>query len=443
MEGSILIKNAKLYVDKHFVEANILIEEGKIASISRKEFVADKIIDAEGQPVIPGGIDVHAHVYDPEYTQNEDWRSGSLAAVFGGITTLIDMPLRVYVDNVEILRRKIEEAKRNSYVNYGVTGGFINGKNKDSIPRLANAGVKTFKVFTARPFKADDYDIPAIFETISNVNGVAIVHAEDDPLIEQGEKKYKGFDNPLYYHYHRSDSAEALAILKVGFYAAEANTSLHIAHLSSAKGLEAVNFLRRFYSRITVETCPHYLYFTREDASRLGNYVKVAPTLKTAADRDALWKGLENGSINIYASDNAPAPRSEKEKDAWSAWGGIPNLEIMVPFLYTFGVEGRRISFDTFVRVASSNPAKLLGIYPMKGEIAIGSDADIVVLETRKPRRITASTHHHKVDWTPWEGLELKGHPLYTLVNGVLIIEKGELVGEPGSGKYIGDLIKR
>jgi dihydroorotase (multifunctional complex type) len=366
-----------------------------------------------------------------------------LAGAYGGITTLIDMPLRVYVDNLDVLRKKIEEAKKNSYVNYGVTGGFVNGRNKDAVTLLAREGVKTFKVFTARPFRAEDHDIPDIFEQISNVNGVAIVHAEDDALIELGERKYRSFDNPLYYHLHRTDNAEALAILKVGFYAYETNTQLHIAHLSSAKGLEAVTFVRRYYGRVTVETCPHYLYFTRDDTLRLGNYIKVAPTLKTQVDRESLWRGLDTGAIDVYASDNAPAPRPEKEKDAWSAWGGIPNLEIMMPFLYTFGVEGRRITFETFVNVTSRNPSRVLGLYPVKGELAVGSDGDIVVLETRKPRRISASTHHHKVDWTPWEGLELKGHPLHLLVNGSVLIEKGELVGEPGRGVYVGNIIKR
>ncbi len=441
--GSVLIRNAKVFLGKEFVEGNILVEDGKIAALGKKDFPAEKVINAEGQPVVPGGIDIHAHVYDPQYTQNEDWKSGSLAGAFGGLTTLIDMPLRVYVDNLDVLKLKVEEAKKNSYLNYGITAGFMNGKNKDSIPALAREGVKTFKVFTARPFKAEDYDIVEVFEQVANVNGVVVVHAEDDPLIELGEKRYKSFDNPSYYHLHRTDNAEAAAILKVGFYALETNASLHIAHLSSAKGLQAIEFIRRFYGKVTVETCPHFLYFTRDDTLRLGNYIKVAPTLKTQADRDALWRGLETGDIDVYASDNAPAPRSEKEKDAWSAWGGIPNLEIMMPFLYTFGVEGRRISVETFIDVTSRNPARILGVYPVKGEIAIGSDADLVVLETRKPRRISASTHHHKVDWTPWEGLELKGHPLHLLVNGVPIIEKGELVGEPGHGVYVGLLARR
>jgi dihydroorotase (multifunctional complex type) len=440
---SLLLRNARIFTGRDFVEGNILIEGGKIIEISKREHPADKVIDAEGQPVVPGGIDIHAHVYDPDYTQNEDWKSGSLAGAYGGITTLIDMPLRVYVDNLDVLRKKIEEAKKNSYVNYGVTGGFVNGRNKDAVTLLAREGVKTFKVFTARPFRAEDHDIPDIFEQISNVNGVAIVHAEDDALIELGERKYRSFDNPLYYHLHRTDNAEALAILKVGFYAYETNTQLHIAHLSSAKGLEAVTFVRRYYGRVTVETCPHYLYFTRDDTLRLGNYIKVAPTLKTQVDRESLWRGLDTGAIDVYASDNAPAPRPEKEKDAWSAWGGIPNLEIMMPFLYTFGVEGRRITFETFVNVTSRNPSRVLGLYPVKGELAVGSDGDIVVLETRKPRRISASTHHHKIDWTPWEGLELKGHPLHLLVNGSILIEKGELVGEPGRGVYVGNIIKR
>ena len=214
-------------------------------------------------------------------------------------------------------------------------------------------------------------------------------------------------------------------------------SNLHIAHLSSGEGVKAIRYVRNLGLDVTVETCPHYLYFTREDAEKYGTYLKLAPTLKSSMDREALWRALANGEIDAYASDNAPAPREEKEKDIWEAWGGIPNLEIMGPFLFTYGVLKRITSFDRFLDVFSRNPARIMGIYPEKGELAIGSDADLVIIDTRKPRLISATTHHHKVDWTPWEGLELYGAPIHVLVNGYPIILDGEIVGKPGKGKFV------
>lgn len=440
--ATLLVKNAKIYINGDFVLGNILVEDKRIVAIGKKEFKADYTINAEEQPVVPGGIDIHAHVYDPELLEHEDWRSGSLAGAFGGLTTLVDMPLRTSVDNVKAFEAKVEEAKKSSYLNYGIIGGFVRSSNIQSIPILSRRGVKAFKFFTCEPFKVEEDAIGAALEAISNINGIAIFHAEDDGLISYWEGKLRGQKSILAYHSSRTSSAEAAAILRAGFYAIDTLSRIHIAHLSSKAGLEAIKYLRSFGARITAEVTPHHLYFTREDSAKYGNMLKLAPTLKTAEDRDALWRGLEGGLIEVYASDNAPSPRALKEVDVWEAWGGIPNLEIMGPFLFTYGVLQRRLSFKRFVEVFSINPAKLFDIYPAKGTIAVGSYADLYVMETRNARKISASTHHHKVDWTPWEGMEFYGTPLHLIVNGKVIVEKGELVGEPGNGIYIGDLMK-
>ncbi len=439
---SLIVRNAKIFFGGELVEGNILVENGVVKAIGRREFEGDYVLDAEHQPVLPGGIDVHAHVYDPEYADNEDWKTGSLAAAYGGLTTLIDMPLRVYVDGVEVLEAKLKEAAENSYVNYGVTGGFLNKKNIKSIAELRKRGVKTFKIFTCRPFQAEEEALGSILEEIAKTDSVAIVHAEDEGLIRYWEGLYKARNDVVSYHMSRTDSAEAAAILRIGMYARDTGARIHVAHLSSKLGLESVLFLKEKGVKVTSEVCPHHLYFTREDSAKYGNYLKLAPTLKTREDVEALWRGLAEGLIEVYASDNAPAPRRLKEVDVWSAWGGIPNLEIMGPFLYTYGVLKGRISIKRFVEVFSENPAKLLGIYPLMGSISIGSRADLYILETRRAKKISASTHHHKVDWTPWEGIELYGAPLHLVVGGHVIIENGELVGRPGLGVYIGNYVK-
>lgn len=438
MADPIMIRNAKIWIGEGFVEANILVEDGIIAAISKRQFKdVDMILDAYGQPVIPGGIDIHAHVYDPEYTINEDWESGTLAAAFGSITTVYDMPLRVNVDNPKMLKEKIEAGKKNAYINFGVHAGFMTENNYNMIPKLAEKGVKGFKVFTCRPFMASDKALVRILELVRDVDGLVLAHSEDDALIDYGESKHKDLDDIVAYHMSRSDNAEAAAIMRLGYYARETRGPLHICHISSKEGVDAIRYLRSRGVKLTVEVCPHHLHFTRDDSAKYGSYLKLAPTLKTAEDREALWQALADGTIDAYVSDNAPAPRIDKEKNVWRAWGGIPTLEIMGPYLYTYGVLKGRISFGRFVEVFSTNPAKIMGIYPRKGVLALGADADLVVLETRVARKITASDHHHKVDWTPWEKMELYGYPLHLLVNGEVVIRERNLVANKGVGRYI------
>jgi dihydroorotase (multifunctional complex type) len=437
---SLLVKNAKLWFNNGFVEANIEIEDGVITAITKSKLRGkyDEVIDARHEPVIPGVIDIHAHVYDPEYTSHEDWSTGSLAALYGGITTVFDMPLRVYVDSRDMVKKKIEEARKNSYINYGIIAGFMNENNYKRIPELADEGVKAYKIFTARPFKPVETAYPYILDMIANVDGVAVFHAEDDAFIEYGEYRFREQDDPEAYHKHRTPYAEAAAIIRVGLLASEIGTRIHIAHLSSKEGLEALRYIRERGARVTAEVTPHHLYFTRESAMSYRGYLKVAPTLKSSSDVEALWRGIARGDINAYVSDNAPSPRELKEKNIWEAWGGIPNLEIMIPFLYTYGVRTMRISFERFVEVTSREPARIMNIYPEKGEICVGCDADLVVLDTMKPYKYDSSKHHHKVDWSPWDGLEFYGTPLHVIINGEVMIKDHELVGKPGKGRYVG-----
>lgn len=444
MGSSLLIKNALIVYSDEVLEANIFIENGVIRSVSRiAEPKADEVVNADHRLAISGGIDIHAHVYDPNHLDHEDWRTGSLAAAYGGLTTIYDMPLRTIVDNKDVLKNKIEAASKESYINYGIIGGFINEKNIDSIPILAENGVSSYKIFTTKPFKPDETYYGVIFEKISSVNGVAIIHAEDDSLVYYGERHYREYDDPVSYHLHRSPYAEAAAIIRVGYVAHEVGARIHIAHLSSGEGVEALKWLKNKGFKLTAETCPHYLYFTRDDVDKHGSLLKVAPTLKTPYDREALWNALENGVIDVYASDNAPSPRSLKMKNIWEAWGGIPNLEIMVPFLYTYGVLKRRISLERMIDLVSRNPAKVMGIYPWKGELCIGCDADIVIIDTGKPIAYRSEKHHHKVDWSPWDGVEFYGIPLHVIVNGEIMIKDRELIGKPGRGKFVQRKMKK
>jgi len=443
----LMIRDAKLLINGHFIEASIVVTDGLIQAIIKdpERYVhrVDKVIDAKGLPIIPGGIDIHAHIYDPDYTHHEDWKTGSLAAAFGGLTTIYDMPLRMFVDNVDKLKLKIETGLRDSYVNFGIHAGMMRGSNLASIPDLAKEGVVGYKVFTlGKEWMANDHDILRIMELVRDHNGMVMVHAEDHALVEHGLQLVKGRNDPLAHHEARSDFAEALAIAKVGYYASYTLSHVHIVHLTSMLGVYMVEHLWLMGTMITAETCPQYLYFTRDDVNKWGNYLKIAPSLKTRIDVEALWDAVSRGVVDAITSDHAPAPREEKETDVWSAWGGIPVIELIVPFMYTFGVRQGRIDFNRFIEVISTNPARIMRLYPRKGVITVGSDADLVVLDINLCKKVKADQLHHKVDWTPFEGIEMCGWARHVIVNGEIVIEDLELVGKPGIGHYVGEYFK-
>ncbi len=444
--ASLLIRDARLYYGGEFVEASVLVEDGVVKAIvrdgDRYVGVVDRVVDAHGLPLVPGGIDFHAHIYDPDYTHHEEWVSGSLAAVYGGITTVFDMPLRMFVDNVDKLKIKISRGLQDSYINFGVHAGMMRDDNLGNIPGLARHGVVGFKVFTLKPWSVSDHGLLEIMELVKEYDRVVIVHAEDDALIDYGLKSVEGRHDPLAHHEARSDLAEAVAVAKVGWYAKAIGVHLHIAHVTSGLEMETIDFLKSHGVWVTCETCPQYLYFTRDDVGKWGNYLKCAPSLKTRGDVEALWSGLASGVIDIVASDHAPSPRDEKEVDVWEAWGGLPVIELIIPLVYTFGVKQSRMGFDKFIEVVSTNPAKIARLYPRKGLIAPGSDADLVVLDINSCRKVRAEKLHHKVDWCPFEGIEMCGWPRHVVVNGELVIEDGELVGKRGVGRYVGEYLK-
>ena len=208
--------------------------------------------------------------------------------------------------------------------------------------------------------------------------------------------------------------------------------------MSSALGAMEVRKGKDEGLRVTAETCPQYLYFTRNDVRKWGNYLKMNPSLKNKSDVEFLWRAIANGTIDAIASDHAPSPRDEKEVSVWEAWGGIPSIEVMLPLVFTLGFKKLGIlSLERFIELTSRNPAKIMRIYPIKGELAIGSDADIALIDPNNYIKVRAEDMHHKVDWTPYEGLELYGWPKHVVVNGKVILENRELILESKSPRFI------
>ncbi len=441
---SLLIRDVHTVIKGEIVLASILVVDGKIAALAKdpsKFRGIDEVINGSGLLALPGGIDIHAHIYDPDYTHHEDFRSGTIAAIYGGITTVFDMPLRLYVDNVDVLKIKVSEGLRNSFANFGVLAGMMNEGNIRNIQMLRKEGVRGFKLFTCKPFRPkDESAIAEVISKVSRSKALTIVHAEDDILIDYLVNYFKreGRNEPIIHHLSRPPEAEASAIARVIEVARYLDARVHIAHVSSALGAKVIKEAKASGIKVTAETCPQYLYFTRDDVAKWGNYLKITPSLKSRSDVNHLWQSLADGTIDVVASDHAPSPRDEKELDVWSAWGGIPVIEVMLPFVFTYGVKKLGVlTIERFIEVTSEKPAKIIDLYPAKGSIMPGSDADIVVIDPNRYVKVTADSLHHKVDWTPFEGMLLTGWPRYVVVNGRLLLSDGELVEENRLVRYV------
>ncbi len=441
---ALLIRDAYIpLVGNDVTIASILIDEGIVKAIVKDvtKYIskADEMINAKGLIAIPGGIDIHAHIHDPDYTHHEDFTTGTTSCVYGGITTVFDMPLRMYVDSIEKLKIKVEEGLRKSLINFGIHAGMVNEDNMKYVAKLRSEGIYGFKVFTCKPFRPKtDAGIVKAIETIYKNDALPYIHAEDDSLIDYQLESLKNRNDPLAHHESRPAEAEAAAIRRVLLIAKFLNAKVHIAHVSSALGAMEIKRGKDEGIKVTAETCPQYLYFTRDDVGKWGNYLKMNPSLKSRYDVEFLWRSIANGTIDAIASDHAPSPRDEKEVNVWSAWGGIPSVEVMLPLIYTLGIKKLGIiTISRFIDLVSRNPAKIMRIYPVKGELAVGSDADIALIDPNTYFKVDASKMHHKVDWTPYEGLELCGWPKYVVINGKLILSDGELIIENRAPKFI------
>ena len=441
--SSVLILNARILREGKFVRSNILVADGRIKSISEiKRPDSDEQIDARGRIVIPGLVDGHAHLYDPAFTYREDFRTGTSAAVAGGVTAVVEMVLTTPVDSPDRVRLKIEEGKRSSLIDFSLHAGMMNLNNLGNIGAIAELGVRSFKTFTCKPYYADDHTLMSLMRETSMQHSILNVHAEDEATANENLQKLLGAGrkDPMAHVEWKPNLAEERAVEKVIQFARGLGARVHISHLSTREGVNAIKKAKRRGVKITTETCPHYLTFTRKEMKKQGPYLKMNPSLKGPKDAEALWRSLRDGTVDIVTSEHAPGTRAEKElgwEDIWKAWGGVPAIETMLPVLLSEGVSKHRLSLEALQRTCCENPARIFGLYPRKGVIRPGSDADLVIIDLKLKRRVKAENLHQKVDWTPYEGWVLKGWPILTMRRGQVAFRDQELLGKPGSAEFL------
>lgn len=445
----LVIKGGTLVLGEKTLLADLAIAGSRIAAIG-EGLEGKRVIDAEDMLVLPGGIDMHTHMALPVggTRSSDDFYSGTVAAAFGGITTIADFTVGSPETSLKKdLTDRLEDAKE-SVLDYVLHSEIVGWRKSriDEIREVSEDGVRTFKFFMAygdSGRRTSAGQMLEAFREISSVGGIALVHAEDEDIIsyleeglsedQSGEMKSLALTRP--------DVCEATAVAKAAIIAGYTECRLHVVHLSSAMGLREVRKARELGIKITTETCPQYLLLT-EDAYDLleGHLFSASPSLKKSLDCSSLWEGLANGSIDVVATDHCPFTRAQKTwKGSFRELPyGLPGVETSRALLFSEGVKKGKIKLSDFIRVTSTAPAKLLGLYPRKGTLMPGADGDVVVFDPEKEWVISADSLHMNVDFSPFEGLKVKGKVAYTISRGEVIIEEREFTGEKGRGRFWG-----
>ncbi len=440
------LKQGTLVDSAGMTKAGVLVKDGKMAGLVRGDESpqALQVIDASGKYILPGLIDVHVHFRTPGLTYKEDFRSGSLAAACGGITTVIDMPNVVPpTTGTGELVAKIEQIAGTSWVDYGLMAA-LTYENVNRLEDLARAGAAGFKLFfneIENPL-APDGELKAAFNIIAGTGLCSAVHAELGRAIADGIERLKaeGRTDPLAHLESRPSRVEAEAIGRLVALAGGTGVKLHICHLSSKEGAEQVRRAREEGIDISAETAPHYLLLDSTMMEGLGPLLKVNPPLRSPRHKEALWAALAEGVIGILASDHAPHTREEKFKSSiWEAVSGFCGVETLVPLMLN-EVNRGHLSLKELAALLSENPARRYNLYPRKGAIARGADADFTLVDLEADKTLAAEELHSKSKITPYEGYRIKGVPAATIVGGRVVMEDGIICGEP-EGKMIRPMI--
>jgi allantoinase len=440
---SLLIKNGIVVLENGTVQSDVLAEDGKIKRVAKKiSTKADKIIDAYGKHVLPGIVDAHAHVGDIRFTRREDFSSGTRAAAAGGVTTIVDMVLKTPVDNTVAAKEKIDRGIRQGIVDFSLHAGMMNSFNLANIEPLIQMGIYSFKAFMCSPYLIPKEAFQNLMETTAQFSAITNVHAEDEELSQQLTAKLRAANrmDPIAHNESKPNAVEEKAVREAIAMARSTKCKLHISHISTAEGVRLISSAKRDKVNVTVETCPQYLSLTTSDMLKLGPYLKMNPPLKKEPDVLALWRGLANGTIDMITSEHSPAEVDEKEvgwENIWAAASGVPSIETMLPIVLSEGVNKNRLRIETAAKVLSENPAKRFGLYPRKGHIAVGADADLVIVDLSMERKVKASDLHYKVGWTPYEGWALRGWPTTTIVRGRVVAENGQILAREGSAQFV------
>ncbi|MCS7460644.1 allantoinase AllB [Paenibacillus doosanensis] len=445
------IVNGTIVLENRAVRGTLFIQNGKIAGMAdgSSTFECKQLIDAEGMVILPGAIDPHVHLWEPgPQDYREDYRCGSQAAASGGVTTLIEMPLSVPpVIDRESFQLKKDIADKHSVIDFALWGGLI-PKSADHLSDMHELGCVGYKAFISYandnyPHTPDD----VLFKAMKNAakfNGLIGVHAENADIVEAASKEMEqnGVLDPESYPDGRPALAELEAMERAICFAENAGCRLHIVHMSVAEGGERVRKAKERGVKVSNETCPHYLLFDKSILREKGPFAKCNPPIRSYENKEALWEQLFKGNIDFIGSDHSPYTDEEKLKgkhNIWEAPPGFGGIDVLLPAMISEGVNARGLGLVELAKLVSTNVAKAFELYPKKGTITVGSDADLAIVDLNEEWVYKGESSFSKTKSSQgiYEGYKFKGKVKITMVRGSVVYENGKITGDASYGEFV------
>ena len=435
--ADLVISGATVVTDTSSFDAAVAIKDGRILAVGAHAAMpsARETFDASRLHLLPGAIDVHVHFREPGYTHKEDWQTGTAAAAAGGVTTVFEMPnVDPPTGTAEALALKLEAAKK-AHVDYGLYG-LLAEDTIENLETLIDDGVAGFKCFMGNTF--GNLPSPSTgamlegFEIIAQHGLRIALHAETASIMARREKRLQaaGRSDPLAHLASRPAVVAVEAVARAAILAEWTGARIHILHISSADELRPLREAKARGVDITGETCPHYLLFDERAYTDQRGVIRVNPPVRERRHQIGLWEGLRDGTIDMIATDHAPHTPAEKlRNDIWTVDCGFPGVETQMPLMLT-QVRAGRLSLCDYVRLASTNPAKAFGLYPAKGALIPGSDADITLVDLEREDTVAADQFRSRSKITPFEGMKVVGLPIHTLVRGRFVMRDRRIAGE-------------
>ncbi|MBI4200694.1 MAG: amidohydrolase family protein [Chloroflexi bacterium] len=441
-------------------EGAVAIQGEKVVAVGPRELLppADRYIDATGKYVLPGAIDVHIHLGTPEEGRADDWRSGTIAAAHAGVTSIVSFAgadiSKKETPPQAVIRFK-EHVSKQSVVDFSFHANLANESYifeglERFIPEAIRLGAPSFKMFMQYGGRVSDKFLAKAMEVIAANGGLAQVHCENGDACEYLEEKALAEERvrPLDWPSTRPPWTEEEAVRRAIYFAEITKCPLHVVHLSSHGALEEIKEAQRRGVKVWTETCPQYMLLSEKDMERLGPFIKISPPVRPAdmIHQNAMWRGLEHGYISVVASDHAPKHKEDQEHGWQNIFMnpqggrvplGSPNVQTMVPLAYSEGVVKRGLPITWIARALAENPARIFGLYPRKGAIRPGSDADLLIIDPEPEYIVRAVDLQGNSKYNPYEGWKLKGRPWMTLLRGKVLLSQGKLEQRAGYGQFL------
>ena len=450
----LVIKSDKVFIEGRLIDCWIGVKDGIITTISKDKLDAEKFVDAKGKMVLPGTIDPHVHIRAPGHDERETFESGTKDAASGGVTTVIEMPISTPPPHSpELVQRRMDIADKEVVVDIAFFGAAGTDCLGDIVP-CSKSGIVAFKTFLheAPPGRKEEFigltapntgDQYELMKKVAETGVMVGFHTENNDMVNKNIARLRseGKTSPLYHGRSRPPVVEIETAAKILLFAEKIGTKVEICHISTPEVVELVNRAKSKGVYVVAETCPHYLFLNENVLEKVGVFAKCNPPLRSEEERLKMWEFVNNGSIDIIGSDHAPYTKAEKERgseDIFTPPAGFPGLSTRLPLLFTAVKEGK-IKLDRMVELICENPARIFGLYPKKGTITVGSDADFVIFDPDKKDIISKDKMFTKCRDSAlvYDGWEVYGKPEKTIVRGKIIFDNGEIIVSPGYGEVL------